>query len=200
MKISKFFSNNSDYGFIKNIDKYKIKYTKNLSSNFFDWDVTSKYTKAKNHCAAVTSTNVDKYFCELGKEKLDKIDSKVYYSLKTDTTFNEHYDLIGNGPVLSFAKKTKKILSKKGIDVLYKTKWINKMPLIIDSIENDKLIALLLGSTFKDYHWILCTGFLITIDNTIILKIIDNWNNDFRYYIPTENTLMLCAISFEKVN
>lgn len=198
MKISKFFSNNSDYGFIKNIDKYKIKYSKNLSFDFFDWDITSKHPNAKNHCAAVTSTNVERYFCEIGVggTALER-SSGVYESSINDSPFDKHYQLIGNGPVFSFAKKTKKILAEKGINVRYKRKWINKLPFIMESIENDNLVAILLGSNYKNYHWILCTGYLITNEDKIILKIIDNWNKDFRYYIPGDSTVMIYTLSFE---
>lgn len=188
MKISKFFSNNSDYGFIKNIDKYKIKYSKNLSYDFFDWDITSKHPNAKNHCAAVTSTNVERCFREIGG---------VYEPSPNDSQFDKHYQLIGSGPVFSFAKKTQKILAEKGINVRYKRKWINKLPFIMESIENDNLVAILLGSNYKNYHWILCTGYLITNEDKIILKIIDNWNKDFRYYIPGDSTVMIYALSFE---
>lgn len=201
MKISKFFSNDSDYGFIKNIDKYKIKYSKNLGNEFFDWDITSDHLNAKNHCAAVTSTNVDRYFCNISKcDELNFSVSSNDYSLEQVSNFDEHYDLIGNGPILTFAKKTKKILAEKGINVRYKTKWINKLPFIMESIDNNHLVAILLGSNFKDYHWILCTGYLITSENKIILKIIDNWNKNFRYYIPGDSTVMIYTMRFEKIN
>lgn len=187
MKISKFFSNNSSYGFMNNIDNYTIKSSKNLSFELSDWDITSLHSEAKNHCAAVSSTNIDKYFSEI---------SEIYDNFDIISRFNQNYNLIGNGPIFSFANKTKKILDKKNINIYYKRKWIDKLSFIKDSIDNDNILALLLSSNFKDYHWILCTGYLITSDDKIILKIIDNWNKSFRYYIPGEQSFILKATKF----
>ena len=149
-----------------------------------------------------------KYFCEIvyfdsalaHNTEVDptlKQISGINELLVNNSNFDEHYNIIGNGPVFSFAKKTQKILEDKGIKVRYKRKWINKLPYILKSIENDNLVAILLGSNYKNYHWILCTGYIITNEDEIILKIIDNWNIDFRYYIPGYNTLMLYTLSFE---
>ena len=187
MKISKFFSNNSDYGFMNNIDNYTIKSAKHLSFELSDWDITSLHSEAKNHCAAVTSTNIDKYFSEI---------FKIYENFDIISRFNQNYNFIGNGPIFSFANKTKIILAKKNININYKRKWINKLSFIKDSIDKDNIVALLLCSNFKDYHWIICTGYFITSDDKIILKIIDNWNKSYRYYIPSEQSFILKVTSF----
>lgn len=44
-----------------------------INIEHFNWYTTDDFTKAKNHCAAVTSTNLDLYFTKLNyfsKEKM----------------------------------------------------------------------------------------------------------------------------------
>lgn len=181
MNLKQFLNSKNSYSFLNGINSFDIKYNNNLNKHFDNWTITSNYPYANNHCAAVTSTNIDSYY-------------------SGEFNFKKHYDLIGNGPVLYFANKTKKILKEKSIDIKYKRKWINKIKFIINSIDNNNLIALLLALNYKNYHWIICTGYIITNDDIVILEIIDNWSKNKKYYIPGKNSFIMKAVSFEIKN
>lgn len=99
MKIKKLLYGDNDYGFFKEINVKEIKYINMADIKYYSWMTTDKFIKANNHCAAVTSTNLDIFF------------TKLNYLYDNDI-FDEHYNLIGNGPVLCFANKTKKNLKK----------------------------------------------------------------------------------------
>lgn len=142
--------------------------------------VTSSYPQAKNHCAAVSSTNIEEALYGTGD-------------------FDDHYRAIGNGPVISFARKNKKVLASKGKFVEYKTKFLRKINFIKNSIDENKIVSLLLMANPLDYHWILCTGYIEYEDGTLVLRIIDNWNKRIRYYRPNKGSIILSATAYKNV-
>lgn len=173
----------TDYGFFDEIPKEQIRKLTMINIDHFNWYTTDDFTKAKNHCAAVTSTNLDLYF------------TKLNYFSKEDV-FNEHHSKIKNGPVLSFKNKTKKILSSKGKEIKSKTFNFNKIKHIKESVNNNNISAILLNSSLFSWHWILCVGYIELYNNTDVLIIIDNWYNKIRYYTPNKKSKIISVIKF----
>lgn len=168
-----------NFGFFDNIDFNisNVYYSASISLDYANLNVTSMFPFAKNHCAAVTSTNID----------------KIYTGL---SDFDDHYSLIGNGPVLTFAKKTKSIMSDKGYVIESQTKFIEKIDFIFTSIDFGNICTLLLFDNITNWHWVICTGYIEFIDGSIVLEIFDNWNRRKRYYRPDKGSKIICATSY----
>lgn len=182
----KFIYGNNDYGFFDKIDKSVIKKAKQIDIKYYDWITTNQFRNAKNHCASTTSSNLDIFF------------SKINYFSKEDL-FREHHDRIGNGPVIGFANKTKKILNKKNIQIESKRFYLNKIENIKRIIDEGSPAVLLLSEALFNWHWVICIGYIETFENEIVLLIIDNWNKRLRYYIPGKGSILISVNEFKKL-
>lgn len=167
----------SYYGFfgeINHIKKHPIAF-KSILVDPSKLNITSNFPEAKKHCASVTSANIEEI-------------------LNGNACYPDHYKKIGNGPVISFNRKTKQIMK----NLNYENKFINKLDFIKNSIDQDKLVSLLLMRTPLDWHWILCIGYIEYEDKSIVLRIFDNWSNKIRYYIPNKGSKIISATAYHK--
>lgn len=184
MGIKQILFGKNDYGFTNQMPNKCILEQVFLDTNNIHWAITSDYD-AKNHCGATASTNIERY-----------INDKKSIKLIEENNFPIHYKKIGNGPVISFKRKTKKILKQNKININTKTKFFNKINFIKEELNHKNILSLLLVNAPFNWHWILCTGITIFEDGDVILQIVDNWNNSKRYYKPNQKSLFLLSTSF----
>lgn len=170
----------SNFGIFKNLDFSQVKYYSHIEVDHEYLVTTSMFTYARNHCAATSSTNLE-------------------YILNKSHNFLDHHAVIGDGPVMMFARKTRKIFKEKNIAIDYKTKLFHKQVYIMDEIDKDNPVMLLLSAGLLDWHWVICTGYLIMEDDSLILEIMDNWNRDKRYYRPGYGSSLISATSYFKI-
>lgn len=188
MNLKKILFGDNMYGFFTIIDQNRIKKINTVDIKYYSWMTTSQFSSAHNHCAATTSTNIDIFYTRLN-----------YFS--HNDIFDEHHDWIGDGPVLWFANKTKKILRNKNINLKSRTYFFNKIERIKENIDNGNISTLLLTEALFNWHWVICVGYIEMEDGETVLIIVDNWNISTRYYIPNKGSKFICTTSYrnEKV-
>lgn len=183
MKIKKILYGDNDYGFFTDINNKEIKKINTADIKYYSWLTTGRFNNANNHCAATTSTNLDIFFTKIN-----------YFS--DEDIFDEHHKLIGNGPVLWFANKTKKILKNKHIKLKNKTHFFNKINHIKENIDKGNISTLLLSEALFNWHWVICVGYVEMTNNETILIIVDNWHNTTRYYRPNIGSRFISTTSY----
>jgi len=151
------------YGFIKKLDKVDKEVM--LGVDLASLSITEDFegTGLNNHCAFTTATNIMKM---MGFDEV---------------SFDEVYSHIRSGPVLFMEPRLKKIIKNRKTSVNIKRKYFPKTIDMVRAIDEGHITALLLVESVKSAHWVIVTGYAISVGE-IYLKIFTNWYHEARYY------------------
>lgn len=165
------------YGFIKKLDKVDKEVM--LGVDLASLSITSDFegTGLNNHCAFTTATNIMKM---MGF---------------TAVTFDEVYRHIRSGPVLFMEPRLKKIIKNRKTSVLVKRHYFPKTMDIVKAIDEGHITAMLLVESVKSAHWVIVTGYAITMGE-IYLKVFTNWYHELRYYKVNSGSKAVMSLEF----
>lgn len=165
------------YGFIKKLDKVDKEVM--LGVDLASLSITSDFegTGLNNHCAFTTATNIMKM---MGFDKV---------------SFDEVYSHIRSGPVLFMEPRLKKIIKNRKTSVNIKRKYFPKTIDMVRAIDEGHITALLLVESVKSAHWVIVTGYAISVGE-IYLKIFTNWYHEARYYKVNKGSKAVMSLEF----
>lgn len=165
------------YGFIKKLDKVDKEVM--LGVDLASLSITSDFegTGLNNHCAFTTANNIMKM---MGF---------------TAVTFDEVYRHIRSGPVLFMEPRLKKIIKNRKTSVLVKRRYFPKTMDIVKAIDEGHITAMLLVESVKSAHWVIVTGYAITMGE-IYLKVFTNWYHELRYYKVNSGSKAVMSLEF----
>lgn len=178
-----------DYGFIEwenmplgNHTSYNIPYAGT------SWVVTGDFTDiAKDHCAATAVTNLAMYFANRGYTKLKKSSNRQ--------TFIAVHDIVGNGPVMTIAGKTKEYFSNCGYSLNYKS--VSDFDGIKSATKKGRPCGILLADGITAWHWIISVGYREYTNSGNYIRVMDGWNRDVnRFYKPGSGSLWISATEY----
>lgn len=149
----------------------KIKWAKTPSYNHF----------ANNHCAAVLVENISIYY-----QELNLINFKV--------DFKDIHNIVGNGPVLFLARKTRRYYQKHHLNL--KTKVLFSQSKMKEQLDMKIPIALLLRKSLFDWHWVLAVAYL-EIEDDMYFKVANGWVENDMYYKENESSRIVFVNAFE---
>lgn len=165
------------YGFIKKLDKVDKEVM--LGVDLASLSITSDFegTGLNNHCAFTTATNIMKM---MGFDEV---------------SFDEVYSHIRSGPVLFMEPRVKKIIKNRKTSVNIKRKHFPKTIDMVRAIDEGHITAMLLVESVKSAHWIIVTGYAITMGG-IYLKVFTNWYHEARYYKVNSGSKAVMSLEF----
>lgn len=165
------------YGFIKKLDKVDKEVM--LGVDLASLSITGDFegTGLNNHCAFTTATNIMKM---MGFDKV---------------SFDEVYSHIRSGPVLFMEPRVKKIIKNRKTSVNIKRKYFPKTMDMVKAIDEGHITALLLIESVKSAHWVIVTGYAITMGE-IYLKVFTNWYHEARYYKVNSGSKAVMSLEF----
>ena len=165
------------YGFIKKLDKVDKEVM--LGVDLASLSITSDFegTGLNNHCAFTTATNIMKM---MGFDKV---------------SFDEVYSHIRSGPVLFMEPRVKKIIKNRKTSVLVKRHYFPKTMDMVKAIDEGHITAMLLVESVKSAHWVIVTGYAITMGE-IYLKVFTNWYHELRYYKVNSGSKAVMSLEF----
>lgn len=150
-----------------------------ISYDKIEWAVTKDYNDmAKNHCGAVSVTNLALYFASNGYSNLIIDNNK-------EKTFAAAHKIVGNGPKIFIARKAKRYFRQRGYLLEYEK--VKSFEAIKDAISMNQPMAVLLSNGFFSWHWILVVGYRQYKNDANCkenyMRIVDSWNsNPDRFY------------------
>lgn len=165
------------YGFIKKLDKVDKEVM--LGVDLASLSITNDFegTGLNNHCAFTTATNIMKM---MGFDEV---------------SFDEVYSHIRSGPVLFMEPRLKKIIKNRKTSVNIKRKYFPKTIDMVRAIDEGHITALLLVESVKSAHWVIVTGYAISVGE-IYLKIFTNWYHEARYYKVNKGSKAVMSLEF----
>lgn len=165
------------YGFIKKLDKEDKEVM--LGVDLASLSITSDFegTGLNNHCAFTTATNIMKM---------------MGFS---EVSFDEVYRHIRSGPVLFMEPRVKKIIKNRKTSVNIKRKYFPKTMDMARAIDQGHITAMLLVESVKSAHWVIVTGYAITMGE-IYLKVFTNWYHELRYYKVNSGSKAVMSLEF----
>ena len=165
------------YGFIKKLDKVDKEVM--LGVDLASLSITDDFegTGLNNHCAFTTATNIMKM---MGFDEV---------------SFDEVYSHIRSGPVLFMEPRVKKIIKNRKTSVLVKRHYFPKTMDMVKAIDEGHITAMLLIESVKSAHWVIVTGYAITMGE-IYLKVFTNWYHELRYYKVNTGSKALMSLEF----
>ena len=165
------------YGFIKKLDKVDKEVM--LGVDLASLSITDDFegTGLNNHCAFTTATNIMKM---MGFDEV---------------SFDEVYRHIRSGPVLFMEPRVKKIIKNRKTSVLVKRHYFPKIMDMVRAIDQGHITAMLLVESVKSAHWVIVTGYSITMGE-IYLKVFTNWYHELRYYKVNSGSKALMSLEF----
>lgn len=165
------------YGFIKKLDKVDKEVM--LGVDLASLSITNDFegTGLNNHCAFTTATNIMKM---MGFDKV---------------SFDEVYRHIRSGPVLFMEPRLKKIIKNRKTSVLVKRHYLPKTMDMVKAIDESHITAMLLVESVKSAHWVIVTGYAITMGE-IYLKVFTNWYHELRYYKVNSGSKAVMSLEF----
>lgn len=161
------------FGFINLKDMPSGEYSfGNLKYTNTSWAATKDYKHmAKNHCGAVFVTNLVLYFASIGYSNLIVDKSK-------DNTFAAVHRIVGNGPVITVARKAKEYFYERGYTLEYSR--VVSLEDIKEAISDNQPLGVLLTNGIFSWHWIMVVGWRqyksIGDSEENYLRIVDSWN------------------------
>lgn len=169
----------NNFGLLKDLRDFDDKIVRSYSLNvdFNQVNTTSMLDHARNHCASVASSNLE-------------------HILGGSSNLHDHYSKIGNGPIITFARKTKSLMKDNHREIDFHTKYVNNLPFIKESIRNGNPLSLLLNQSIGEWHWVICVGYMEYSSGQTVLEIIDNWHQSKSYYIPNKGSRLISATSY----
>lgn len=165
------------YGFIKKLDKVDKEVM--LGVDLASLSITKDFegTGLNNHCAFTTATNIMKM---------------MGFS---EVSFDEVYSHIRSGPVLFMEPLLKKIIKNRKTSVNIKRKYFPKTMDMVRAIDQGHITALLLVESIKSAHWVIVTGYAISVGE-IYLKVFTNWYHEARYYKVNKGSKAVMSLEF----
>lgn len=165
------------YGFIKKLDKVDKEVM--LGVDLASLSITDDFegTGLNNHCAFTTATNIMKM---------------MGFS---EVSFDEVYSHIRSGPVLFMETRLKKIIKNRKTSVNIKRKYFPKAMDMVKAIDEGHITAMLLVESVKSAHWVIVTGYAITMGE-IYLKVFTNWYHELRYYKVNSGSKAVMSLEF----
>ena len=165
------------YGFIKKLDKVDKEVM--LGVDLASLSITEDFegTGLNNHCAFTTATNIMKM---------------MGFS---EVSFDEIYKYIKSGPVLFMEPRVKKIIKNRKTSVLVKRHYFPKTMDMVKAIDEGHITAMLLVESVKSAHWVIVTGYAITMGE-IYLKVFTNWYHELRYYKVNSGSKAVMSLEF----
>lgn len=165
------------YGFIKKLDKVDKEVM--LGVELASLSITKDFegTGLNNHCAFTTATNIMKM---MGFDEV---------------SFDEVYSHIRSGPVLFMEPRLKKIIKNRKTSVNIKRKYFPKTMDMVRAIDQGHITAMLLVESVKSAHWVIVTGYAITMGE-IYLKVFTNWYHELRYYKVNGGSKAVMSLEF----
>ena len=181
---------NNQYNFLKlsdlpkgNVIKDELSYPRDII-----WAKTSQFNDlAKNHCGAIFVTNLALYYTKMGYDHL-RINN-------TEDTFNAVHSIVGNGPKMFLAKRSKLYFSQRGYTLKYST--LRSRESIKKSIAENKPVAFLLGAGIFEWHWVMAVGWVEYDSGEFYIKIVTGWDSKvLKYYKLGSGSCWLSATSY----
>ena len=165
-----------------------------------EFAVTGDYTKeAKNHCAAVTSTNVSLILAAQGyPDALPRIPSSSVRSLSSrdisQSTFTRIHDVIGNGPIVNLEKLIGRYTENANTAIRCRKR---KGPDdIAKALSSNHPVALMVADSLFQWHWITVLEWREYPGNQIYFVIADSWHRTPRAYRPNYGSRILRILEF----
>ena len=181
-----------DYGFVDLNKMPKGNYIANtLDSSGINWVKTKDLKHGKNHCGATVGTNIILYLSHRSHLNFAK-EGEEY------NVFFEAHSIIGDGPVVFLGSKIEKYFNKKGYILKYKK--VKSFQEIKKSIKESHPCAILLFTSFKNWHWVLATGWREYESGEKYFQIIDSWDDASRFYKIDEGSLLISATEYSSIN
>lgn len=174
----------NQYGFLERLpedDKAETEVTVPGASNT-DWYTTREIDGAVNHCASVMAANT--YAALNSKMEGDR--SGLLASA---------YNAIGNGPILRGVHRAHSFLVSQNVPVgIWPALTISAVKA---QLKRGRPCAMLvLGPTFKSWHWIVAFGYVETEKGNTYLEIADGWHKNAHYFRNRCGSRMIFAASF----
>ena len=180
-----------EYGFLEESELPQCRFSREivLPCQNVQWAITTDFLDiARNHCAAVTVTNLILYFENITSQQQEPnyAQNNTQGNVQDDAQGNvrDHvrdiftgvHDLIGNGPVFTIRRKAQRCARAYEMDLLRKSQNrpaqccicatelnLRSRPVktcedFVRAISAGHPCALLLAQDLLHWHWILCTG------------------------------------------
>ena len=151
--------------------------------------VTTDYMEeAKNHCAAVTATNLSLILSPPANARTAELLREISHR-----SFTSIHSRIGNGPILNLEKRITRYYRDTGIPI--RCRKLKNVEDISAVLSKGHPAALLLGDSLFRWHWVTVIGSLTYPDGTV-LEIADSWHRRPRYYRPNYGSRVLGILEF----
>lgn len=186
-----------EYGFLEESELPQGRISSDIMLPCQDvrWAVTTDFLDiARNHCAAVTVTNLMLYFENTPSHQVQEPDH-------ARNIFTGVHDLVGNGPVFTIRRKAQRYARAHRMNL--QSRPVKTCEDFAAAIRAGHPCALLLAQNLLHWHWVLCTG-VRTYENTAFgnpgggyLRIMDSWHrSDSFFYQPGRGSVLISAAEY----
>lgn len=145
---------------------------------------------ANNHCGAVAATNIAIYYQNRGFKNL--------LAANNYDTFKHLHDLIGDGPVLSIAKNTKRYFKSRGY--ILESKRFRSFDKLKEHLEADHIVDMLLADAVFNWHFVLAVGYREYESGEKYIKIITGWDKSKEKYFKLNAGTLLAYQTAYRIN
>lgn len=149
-----------------------------------DWYTTSMVSGARNHCGSVAAANAASCILDPGASGGPEL-------------LRRSYSLIGNGPIIRVAARTRKLLREYGVRA--ESQALRRQYQVQVSLMKGYPVILMTGTAPFHLHWVVVVGERIYNSGSTYFCIADGWHSDLRFLACEDSVTPLLAYAISRV-